>query len=342
MSDEPLLRVENLTKHYVVDDTRGGRRGAALLRAVDGVSFDLAAGETLGLVGESGCGKSTLAQTLLRLVEPTSGHVYFRGQDVLAMSRRELKEFRKHVQVVFQDPFESLNPRKTVGQIIAEPWTIHRDLVPKSKWRVRASELLELVGLRPEHLDRYPGQFSGGQRQRIGIARAVAVEPQLLICDEPVSALDVSVQAQILNLIHDVQLELGLAVIFISHDLGVVRHVSDRIGVMYLGRMMEYGDESDVFERPRHPYTEALISSVPVSRAERQAAGPRRILTGDLPSPVNPPSGCRFRTRCWRAQALCAEEEPLLQAQHADDPTLVSCHFPSGALSTTPGLQPSQ
>jgi oligopeptide transport system ATP-binding protein len=335
MPEETLLRVENLVKHFPVDDGTAGRRHRALLRAVDGVSFELAAGETLGLVGESGCGKSTLAQTLLRLVEPTSGKVYYRGKDVYSMSRTELRGFRKNVQVVFQDPFESLNPRKTVGQIIAEPWTIHRDLVPKAQWRSRAAELLELVGLHPQHIDRHPGQFSGGQRQRIGIARAVAVQPDLLICDEPVSALDVSVQAQILNLIQDIQRELGLAVIFISHDLGVVRHISDRIGVMYLGRMMEYGAEADVFERPQHPYTEALIGSVPVPRSERDSGPPRRILEGDLPSPVNPPSGCRFRTRCWKAAAVCTDREPVLQAQ-TDEHSHVACHFPADSQSLHP------
>jgi oligopeptide/dipeptide ABC transporter ATP-binding protein len=346
MTEEILLRVENLVKHYTVDDEVTGRRGAAVLRAVDGVSFQLAVGETLGLVGESGCGKSTLAQTLLRLVEPTSGQVYYRGQDVYSMSRQELKGFRKNVQIVFQDPFESLNPRKTVAQIIAEPWTIHPGIVPRAQWRSRAAELLELVGLQPQHLDRYPGQFSGGQRQRIGIARAVAVEPDLLICDEPVSALDVSVQAQILNLIQDIQRELGLGLIFISHDLGVVRHIADKIGVMYLGKMMEYGAEQDVFERPGHPYTEALIGSVPVSRTERDAAPPRRILEGDLPSPVNPPSGCRFRTRCWNAADICATQEPELKAPDADGRTHVACHFPAGYKPLTPGpasgLQPQE
>ena len=338
MTEEPLLRVENLVKHYTVDDEMTGRHDGAVLRAVDGVSFQLAVGETLGLVGESGCGKSTLAQTLLRLVEPTSGHVYYRGQDVYSMSRRELKDFRKKVQVVFQDPFESLNPRKTVGQIIAEPWTIHRGMVPRGQWRSRAAELLELVGLHPQHLDRYPGQFSGGQRQRIGIARAVAVEPDLLICDEPVSALDVSVQAQILNLIQDIQDELGLGIIFISHDLGVVRHVADQIGVMYLGKMMEYGAEADVFERPRHPYTEALISSVPVSRTERETSPQRRILAGDLPSPVNPPSGCRFRTRCWQAVDNCADQEPEIGTHDVDESSQVACHFPASSKTMSHDL----
>ncbi|PWU55414.1 peptide ABC transporter ATP-binding protein [Micromonospora globispora] len=340
MPEEPMLRVENLVKHYSINNGMRGRRHGAVLRALDGVSFQVAAGETLGLVGESGCGKSTLAQTLLRLVEPTSGHVYYRGKDVYSMSRKELKDFRKHAQVVFQDPFESLNPRKTIGQIIAEPWTIHRGLVPRAQWRSRAAELLELVGLRRDHIDRHPGQFSGGQRQRIGIARAVAVEPDLLICDEPVSALDVSVQAQILNVIQDIQREFGLGVIFISHDLGVVRHISDKIGVMYLGRMMEYGSESDVFERPRHPYTQALISAVPVSRSERETALPRRILAGDLPSPVNPPSGCRFRTRCWQAEAICAEREPALETHHADERTRVACHFPASSIALSTDLIP--
>ncbi|MFF1819799.1 ABC transporter ATP-binding protein [Kribbella sp. NPDC058245] len=308
---EPLLRVDRLVKHYPIVSGAVRKKQVGAIRAVDGVSFELHRGETLGLVGESGCGKSTLSQTLLRLVEPTAGHAFYRGQDIFAMSREELKAFRRKVQIVFQDPFESLNPRMTIGQIIAEPWAIHRGIVPRSGQRNRAAELLELVGLKAKHLDRYPEQFSGGQRQRIGVARAIALNPEIIICDEPVSALDVSVQAQVVNLLQDLQKELGLSYIFIAHDLGVVRHIADRVAVMYLGKIVEYGNESALFEEPRHPYTEALLSAVPVARFET-ARRERILLTGEVPSPANPPSGCRFHTRCRYAEDICRQQEPEL------------------------------
>jgi oligopeptide/dipeptide ABC transporter ATP-binding protein len=313
-ADEPILRVEGLVKHYPIVSGTVRKKKIGAIRAVDGVSFDLRRGETLGLVGESGCGKSTLSQTLLRLVEPTAGHAYYRGQDIFAMSRKELKDFRRKVQIVFQDPFESLNPRMPVGQIIAEPWAIHPGIVPKSGQRERAAELLELVGLKPQHLDRYPEQFSGGQRQRIGVARAIALNPEIIICDEPVSALDVSVQAQVVNLFQDLQKELGLSYIFIAHDLGVVRHIADRVAVMYLGKIVEYGSDTSVFEEPRHPYSEALVSAVPVARFENPVRA-RILLTGEVPSPADPPSGCHFHTRCRYVEDLCRQVEPELLAR---------------------------
>ncbi len=322
----PLLRVTDLVKHYPITSGTVRRRQTGALRAVDGVSFDLRAGRTLGLVGESGCGKSTLAKTLLRLVEPTAGHAYFRGDDIFAMSKEELRAFRRSVQVVFQDPFESLNPRMTVGQIVAEPWVIHPGIVAKPQRRRRVGELLEMVGLRPGFIDRFPGQFSGGQRQRIGIARALALNPDLIICDEPVSALDVSVQAQVVNLLQDIQKEFDLAYIFIAHDLGVVRHIADDVGVMYLGKMVEYGSEASVFSNPAHPYTRALMSAVPVAKFDKQNRAARIILVGDVPSPANPPSGCSFRTRCSYAQDICSVAEPQLAANESDGHE-TACHF---------------
>lgn len=323
---EPILRVEGLVKHFPIMSGSIRKRQTGALRAVDGVGFELRPGESLGLVGESGCGKSTLAQTLLRLVEPTSGHAYYRGQDIFAMSRKELKELRRKMQIVFQDPFESLNPRMTVGQIIAEPWVIHRGIVPRSEQRKCAAALLEMVGLRPQHIDRYPAQFSGGQRQRIGVARAIALNPEVIICDEPVSALDVSVQAQVVNLLQDLQRNLGLSFIFIAHDLGVVRHIADNVAVMYLGKIVEYGTESDIFERPRHPYTEALVSAVPVAKFDRSGRRERILLIGDVPSPANPPSGCNFRTRCRYAQDVCQEVEPSLEERGIPGHES-ACHF---------------
>ena len=328
---EPLLEVERLVKHYPV---RGGgllgTGGGRVVRAVDDVSFTLHRGETLGIVGESGCGKSTLSRAILRLVEPTGGRVWFAGEDLLGLSRREMRARRRHLQIVFQDPFASLNPRMTVGEIVREPWSIFPDVVPRREWGRRTGQLLVQVGLSPDDAHRYPHQFSGGQRQRIGIARALALSPKLVICDEPVSALDVSIQAQVLNLLAEIQDKLGLSYIFIAHDLSVVRHVSDRIAVMYLGRFVEVGAWQEIYETPAHPYTQALLSAVPV--IEPEARGRRILLPGEAPSPLAPPSGCRFRTRCRRAAARCAAEEPDLKPRWAGGhPT--ACHFAGSAGS---------
>ena len=322
----PLLQVRDLKKYFPI--TRGivFKRSIGTIQACDGVSFDLHRGETLGLVGESGCGKSTAARTILGLEQATSGEVWFQGRNLIGMRRAEMREVRREMQVVFQDPYASLNPRMTVARILSEPWRIHPGVVHPDRRRARVNELLEMVGLNPNHANRYPHQFSGGQRQRIGIARALALEPKLIIADEPVSALDVSVQAQVVNLLRDLQAELGLAYLFIAHDLSVVRHISDRVAVMYLGKMVEEGDEHEVYERTAHPYTKALLSAVPVPSAD-QSRKPERIrLEGDVPSPADPPSGCRFRTRCWKAEDRCATEEPELI-----DPGVghrVACHFP--------------
>jgi len=332
MSGDVILSARDLVKYYPIK-TGVIQHVTGHVRAVDGVSFDLRAGETLGVVGESGCGKSTLGRLLMRLEEPTSGSVTFEGVDMYSQKGAAMRRLRRDIQIVFQDPYTSLNPRMTVGDIVGEPFDIHPEVAPKGSRRKRVQELLDLVGLNPEHINRYPHQFSGGQRQRIGVARGIALNPKVLICDEPVSALDVSVQAQVVNLLEKLQNELGLAYVFIAHDLAVVRHISDRVAVMYLGRIVEIGDEVQIYERPTHPYTQALLSAVPVPDPTLKDERDQIVLTGDVPSPANPPSGCRFHTRCWRVldetdKARCSEEEPLL-VEHEDGPGshMCACHF---------------
>jgi oligopeptide transport system ATP-binding protein len=324
-SKEPILRVENLVKHFPLTQGILFKRHIGAVQAVDGVNFDLYPGETLGLVGESGCGKSTTARLLLRLEKATAGAAYYKGKDIFSIGKREMRAVRRNVQIVFQDPYASLNPRMTVGNIISEPWEIHSGVVAKKQRRNRVQELLEIVGLNPDHQNRYPHQFSGGQRQRIGVARALALNPEIVILDEPVSALDVSVQAQVVNLLESLQDEFSLSFIFIAHDLSVVRHISDRVAVMYLGKIVEIGSQEQVYERPTHPYTQALLSAVPVPDPTVRGKRQRIVLEGDVPSPANPPSGCRFRTRCWKAQEKCAEEEPALEPRGFDHPS--ACHF---------------
>ena len=321
---EAMLTVTDLVKHFPV--TRGiiFQRQYAAVKAVDGVSLTLHRGETLGVVGESGCGKSTLAKVLMRLEDATAGSVFYGDRDIMSLRGESLRRMRRKLQMVLQDPYTSLNPRMTVGDIVGEPFDIHPDVVPRAQRRERVRSLLDVVGLNPEHINRYPHQFSGGQRQRIGIARALALRPEIIICDEPVSALDVSIQAQVVNLLERLQDELGLSYIFIAHDLSVVRHICDRVAVMYLGKIVEIGTEAEIYTRPTHPYTQALLSAVPVP--DPDAREHRQIrLSGDVPSPQNPPSGCRFRTRCWKATEICAIEEPPLVPREAD-PHPSACH----------------
>jgi oligopeptide transport system ATP-binding protein len=327
VSREVVLKAENLVKHYPI---KAGvlRRTVGHVKALDGVSFELYKGETLGIVGESGCGKSTLGRMLMRLEEPTDGKLIFDGVDVYSQKGRAMRRLRRDIQIVFQDPYTSLNPRMTVGDIVGEPFEIHTDVVPKRGRRQRVQELLDLVGLNPEHINRYPHQFSGGQRQRIGIARGLALNPKVIICDEPVSALDVSVQAQVVNLLAELQGRLGLAYVFIAHDLSVVRHISDRVGVMYLGKLVELGDEDQIYSRPTHPYTQALLSAVPLPDPTMRNMREQIVLTGDVPSPANPPAACRFHTRCWKAQEICSIDEPLLIERPDGESAHVSaCHF---------------
>lgn len=327
MSGEVVLSAEGLVKHYPI---RGGvlRTTQGHVRAVDGVSFELHRGETLGIVGESGCGKSTLGRMIMRLEKPTAGRLIMDNVDIYGLSGRQMRKRRRDIQIVFQDPYTSLNPRKTVGDIVGEPFEIHRDVVPRRQRRRRVRDLLDLVGLNPEHINRYPHQFSGGQRQRIGIARGLALNPRVLVCDEPVSALDVSVQAQVVNLMERLQDELGLAFVFIAHDLSVVRHISRRVAVMYLGKIVELADRQRLYEKPMHPYTVALLSAVPTTDPARRAERERIRLTGDVPSPLNPPPACRFHTRCWKAQEICEQVEPPLVDFGGHT---VACHFPENA-----------
>lgn len=317
-----LLKVENLTKHFP-----GGHKSAFgkrdVVQAVDDVTFEVAQGEALGLVGESGCGKSTTGRLITRLLEPTNGSVIFDGVDISHLSQSELRPIRSELQIIFQDPYASLNPRHTVGAIVATPLRINK-INPPGGVKKRVQELLEIVGLNPEHYNRYPHEFSGGQRQRIGIARALALHPKLIVADEPVSALDVSIQAQVINLLQDLQKDFGLSFVFIAHDLAVVRHFAQRVAVMYLGNLVEVADRDTLYSTPRHPYTKALLSAVPAADPDAVGARERIRLTGDVPNPINPPSGCRFRTRCWKAQEICSTTPPLLQIGK----TSVACHFP--------------
>ncbi|MFD5136025.1 ABC transporter ATP-binding protein [Streptomyces sp. NPDC058378] len=334
---EPLLKVDNLVKHFPI--TKGVlKRKVGAVQAVDGLTFDVRPGETLGVVGESGCGKSTMGRLVTRLLEPTGGTVEFQGRDITHMSAGKLRPMRRDIQMIFQDPYGSLNPRHTVGGIVGTPFRL-QGVKPEGGVKAEVQRLLELVGLNPEHYNRYPHEFSGGQRQRIGIARALALKPKLVVADEPVSALDVSIQAQVVNLLDDLQDELGLTYMIIAHDLSVIRHVSDRIAVMYLGKIVELADRTSLYEAPMHPYTKALMSAVPVPDPRRRGAKSDRILLkGDVPSPISPPSGCRFHTRCWKATQVCkTTEPPLLQLKTGHQ---VACHHPENGEDQAPGDAP--
>ncbi len=324
-SEEMILEVQGLEKHFPVTQGILFQKQVGAVKAVDGLDFGVRTGETLGLVGETGCGKSTTGRVITRLLEPTGGKVFFEGRDISHISRRQMRPLRREVQIIFQDPYSSLNPRHTVGTIVGAPLRLQKIKTPNGVKR-QVQELLELVGLNPEHYNRYPHEFSGGQRQRIGIARALALRPKLIVCDEPVAALDVSIQAQVINLLEDLQREFNLTYLFIAHDLSIVRHISNRVAVMYLGKMVEIADRVALYEHARHPYTHALLSAVPVPDPDKEKTRERILLQGDVPSPLNPPPACRFHTRCWKAQDICKTIEPPLLAispQHH-----VACHFP--------------
>ncbi|CAB4595596.1 unannotated protein [freshwater metagenome] len=337
MTNDLALQAIDLVKYFPTGASKILGRPTNSVRAVDGVSLTVQKGTTLGIVGESGCGKSTLARLVTRLIDPTSGSVLLDGVDITTLSGSDLRKTRRKLQMIFQDPYSSLNPRHSIGQIISQPLAIQH-IVPKGQEMARTQELMERVGLNPEHYNRYPHEFSGGQRQRIGIARALALEPTVIVADEPVSALDVSIQAQILNLLENLQKELGLSYVFIAHDLSVVRHIADQVAVMYLGKVVEIGPAADVYSRPAHPYTMALLSAVPVARPSERGNGHRIRLVGDVPSPIDPPSGCRFRTRCWKATDLCAQQEPVLAPDEAG--RVVACHFPN-EVPVSLGIRPS-
>ena len=325
MSDV-VLETKGLVKHFPITQGIVFKTKVGAVRAVDGVDLQLRRGETLGVVGESGCGKSTLAKLLVGLESPTHGSIVVRGEDMVRLRGGNLRRARRNIQMVLQDPYTSLNPRMTVGDIIGEPFAIHPEVTPRQGRARAVQDLLATVGLNPDHINRYPHQFSGGQRQRIGIARALALKPEIIVCDEPVSALDVSIQAQVINLLEGLQNEFGLSYIFIAHDLSVVRHISDRVSVMYLGKIVEIGNDTEIYEQPTHPYTQALLSAVPVPDPTLRGHRDQIVLEGDVPSPANPPSGCRFRTRCWRAEPICAEQEPLLEIRpRSAHPS--ACHF---------------
>jgi oligopeptide/dipeptide ABC transporter ATP-binding protein len=328
MSDEVLVRIEDVRKYFPIRQGVFFKKEVARVHAVDGVDLEIRRGETLGIVGESGCGKSTLARCVTGLYPVTSGRIVFEGTDITGLSRDGLKAFRRDVQMIFQDPYGSLNPRRRVGSIIGDPFAIH-GIADGAERKRRVQELMELVGLNPEHYNRFPAEFSGGQRQRIGVARALALKPKLIVADEPVSALDVSIQAQVINLLDDLQTELGLTYVFIAHDLSVVRHVSDRVAVMYLGQIVEDAQGEELYQNPRHPYTNALLSAASIADPDEAERRERIVLIGDVPSPIDPPSGCRFHPRCPKARERCVAEEPAFRVYGTDPPDhQCTCHFP--------------